>query len=76
MTFYADSTDLGPVSGDGFSKTELTNTEWANISLMHLHAPSSTSAITYTVKYKMSASGTFYLPEDCQGTFIVAEVEG
>jgi hypothetical protein len=76
VTFYADSTDLGPVSGDGFSKTELTNNEWANISLMHLHAPSSTSAITYTVKYKMSASGTFYLPEDCQGTFIVAEVEG
>ncbi len=76
VTFYADSTDLGPVSGDGFSKTQLDNTQWANISLMHLHAPSSTSAITYTVQYKMSASGTFYLPEDCQGTFIVAEVEG
>ena len=76
VTFYADSSDLGPGGGDGFSKTQLDNTEWANISLMHLHAPSSTSAITYTVKYKIGGGSTFYLPEDCQGTFIVAEVEG
>jgi hypothetical protein len=67
FTFYRDSTQLDD------SATIQVATKWSSITFWNIDAPSSTSAITYDVRFRASQAGqTVYGSHNGAATFIVA----
>jgi len=74
-TLYRDSTNLGATNGFGIYRTSSTTDENC-ISMSHLDSPSSTSAITYAVYFKVSANTGYVNKGSLKGTLTAFEIAG
>jgi hypothetical protein len=74
-TLYRDSTNLGATNGFGIYRASSTTDETC-ISMSHLDSPSSTSAITYAVYFKVSANTGYVNKGSLKGTLTAFEIAG
>ena len=74
-TLYRNSTNLGATNGFGIYRQGDTSSETC-ISMSHLDSPSSTSAITYAVYFKVSANTGYVNKGSLKGTLTAFEIKG
>ena len=74
-TLYRNSTNLGATNGFGIWRQGDTTDETC-ISMSHLDSPSSTSAITYAVYFKVSANTGYVNKGSLKGTLTAFEIAG
>lgn len=59
-TFYRDSTDLTPSGVNGlYDRIGITSTQAQNATMTYLDSPSTTSAISYTIRWKVTADTAY-----------------